>query len=403
MNENRSDSEKITSFLKDLSSAESKLGFKNTLNVFDAAGLGRQEIKHSKMLSFFLDPSKGHCLGDKILNEIILNNFDSISSRHPSQTIRPTTIFLNSIGDLYVHCEWKNIDIIAYSEILNFILIIENKVDAKESSKDGTSQLNKYANIIESDPKFANFSKLYLYLTIDGEEPTDKRWSTITHQDILGYLESSLYEVENAGIVTSEAKFFIKNYIDFLRKNIVTNPILENECRTIYQRHKELIDIIIQFTGADSGVSEFADEFSSRTNSQIYGNRSGKFAYIPNSLVNILPDNLLDKPWWGQSKPLLFWFFIDEKKQLKLILQVGPIVNKELRKNFISDLIEKLGLTINRKIKDQYTVLISHAIKVDMENDILLEQMINLHHKLDDLFEKIESTVTAFNFHYSEP
>jgi hypothetical protein len=390
--------EEIGAFLKDLATAEVKLGMKNSLNVFEAAGLARQETKHSRMLAFLLDPAKGHCLNAEVFKGLVLKNFDSIICPPCASPVRPTRLLLDGLGDLYIDCEWKHIDVLAYSESLNLVVAIENKIDAKESSKDGTTQLQRYANILESDPKFSSYSKLFLFLTVDGEEPSDKRWTTVTHADVLNYVEEPYNAARSTGGLTTEADFFVKNYIDFLRRKIVSNPLLEEECRSIYQRHKELLDMIIEIVGVRGGVSEYADIFAQKTQTMIYANRSGKFAYLPSTLANALPDGTLDKPWWGQQKPFLFWFYINDKQRLALIFQVGPMKDKKIRKKLVDTLVEAFELDRNRKTTDQYTVILSYATTVDQENDNLLEHMLELHSKFKEKIPRLEKIVSEFNF-----
>jgi hypothetical protein len=389
--------EKISTLLKDLSIAEVKLGMKNSLNVFEAAGLARQETKHSRMLAFLLDPSKGHCLDAEVFKGLVLKNFESIITPPSTNPISPTRLILDGLGDLFIDCEWRNIDVLAFSKSLNLVVVIENKIDAKESDKNGVTQLQRYAEIIEKDPIFSCYSKLFLYLTIEGDEPSDKRWTTVTHEDILGFVDEPFQTAIQTGGMTPEANFFVKNYTDFLRRKIVLNPLLEEECRLIYQRHKELLDIIIDIVGSRDGVSEYADLFAEKTDSVVLANRSGKLAYLPNTLMLALPDGTLDKPWWGQQKPLIFWFYINEKR-LKLILQVGPMKDKDVRKKLVDKIFEGLELERNRRTTDQYTVILSYSQQVDQESDGLMEKMIELNDKFSIHLPKLIQVINTFEF-----
>lgn len=399
MSADEASAEKIAAFLKDLSSTEIKHGFKNSLNIFEAAGLARQETKHSRMLAFLLDPTKGHCLDAEVFKGLVLKNYESIISPQGTNVVRATKLILDGLGDLFVECEWKNIDVLAYSESLKLLVAIENKIDARESSRDGTSQLQRYANLLENDPKFAQYSKLFLFLTIDGEDPSDKRWTTITHEDVLTFVEQPFIAAKDTGAVTAEADFFVRNYIDFLRRKIVSNPLLEEDCRLIYQRHKELLDMIIDIVGAKGGVSDFAQAFSEETDTKIFANRSGKFAYLPSSLVNSLPDETLERPWWGQQKPILFWFYINnEKQKLKLIFQVGPMKDKQIRKKLVDTLVETFQLDRSRKTTDQYTVIVSHTVSVDPESENLLEKMVELHERFKPHLPLLSQLISEFDF-----
>ncbi len=389
--------ERIASLLKDLATAELRLGYKNTLNVFEAAALGRQEIKHSRMLAFLIDPSKGHCLGGEVLKKLVLRNFGSIHSPAYGSVLKPTRLILDGINDLHVECEWKNIDVLAYSESQKLVVAIENKIDAKESSKAGKSQLSRYADTIDAEAKFADFSKLFLYLTVDGDEPTDGRWCIVMHEDVLGFVQESYDDATHTGGMTTEASFFVKNYIDFLRRNVVTNAELEEECRLIYQHHKGLIDKIIELVSASGGVSDFAEEFASNNSCEIYANRSGRFAYLPKQLANAMPDGTLQRVWWNQQKPVLFWFYIDDKKKLKLICQVGPMKDKAIRNKLVNELFSAFGKESNRRVTDQYTVIVSEKTDIDEESD-LLSKMQQLHARFEQKIAVVANLLTSFDF-----
>ena len=178
----------------------------------------------------------------------------------------------------------------------------------------------------------------------------------------------------------------------------MSNPRLEEECRLIYQRHKELLDTIMDIVGSRGGVSEYADSFAEKTNSVVLANRSGKLAYLPAELILALPDGTLDKPWWGQQKPLIFWFDINEKQRLKLILQVGPMKDKDVRKKLVDKIFEGLDLERNRKTTDQYTVIVSYSHQVDQESDDLMEQMLEMNEKFRMHLPKLIQVIKTFNF-----
>lgn len=179
----------------------------------------------------------------------------------------------------------------------------------------------------------------------------------------------------------------------------MSNPLLEEDCRLIYQRHKELLDMIIDIVGAKGGVSDFAQAFSEETDTKIFANRSGKFAYLPSSLVNSLPDETLERPWWGQQKPILFWFYINnEKQKLKLIFQVGPMKDKQIRKKLVDTLVETFQLDRSRKTTDQYTVIVSHTVSVDPESENLLEKMVELHERFKPHLPLLSQLISEFDF-----
>jgi hypothetical protein len=392
MNENQ-----IVNLLRDLEELEIKHQGRSTTNFFEAAGLGRQETRHSRFLSFLLDPSRPHGLSSKLFREIALANYHSIRCAEGSDIPSPATLMLDAASDLSVQCEWRNIDILCYSQNLGLVVAIENKIDAKETEKNGVSQLTRYFSTIESDPELAKMSKLCLYLTPEGEEPSDKNWCSINYQDILLCIETSLASAHNSGNTSSESEYLVNQYLDFLRRNIVSNPVLEADCRKIYQRHKDILIKIFEYAGVAGGISEYALGFAQSQDCKILAVRNDRFAYLPNYLDALIPIGTMDKPWWGQEKPLIFWFLLQERK-LKLHFHVGPMIDISKRRDLIDQIRFVLNQKNNRALTDKYTVIESYSLTIKDDETDLGEKFDELHIKMNHLLLKIEPVISKFNF-----
>ena len=349
------------------------------------------------MLSFLLTPSNAHGLGAQVLKGLVVPYFNQM--RHPeiSPQIRPTQFLLDSLSDVIVVCEWKHIDVLIYCDRLRFVIAIENKIDAREMERDGVSQLGRYATTLESDPKFSEYSKLYFFLTVEGEDPTDDRWIAITHNDVLSCLRKNYDDAQRDGTMPPEAKFFVNSYIDFLERNIVTNPILEEDCRQIYLRHKAILDLIGSFAASGVGISQYAAEFTEKVGASIVTNTPTRMAYLPNDLLQLLPDNTMEKSWWGQSKPIMMWFMMDDKNRLKMIFQVGPMKDLDIRLKFVEALFKIFDVKPKRSISDKYTSIMAPFVATTEDSD-LLELMLELHGRLAKHLPEVKRMIQTFNF-----
>lgn len=89
----------VVELINDLRLLEKKYAFRKSINIFEAAGLSRQEIRHSRMLSFLLDPTRNHGLEANIIKNILVayrqDDFPSIAH-----------ILLSDLSDAVVLCEW---------------------------------------------------------------------------------------------------------------------------------------------------------------------------------------------------------------------------------------------------------------------------------------------------------
>lgn len=387
--------ESISELLKDLRKLEVKHRLKNSINIFEAADIGRQEIKHSRMLAFLLNPMNAHCLGGELFKNLCISRFQSISG---AQQISAARLLLDQTSDLNVQCEWRNIDILVWSESLKVLVAIENKIDAKESFKHGKSQLNRYADILEEDAKFQSYSKLLLFLTVDGDDPADDRWEPYTYEQFLEILSDLLDEKIKTDSITDDARFLVTQYIEFLRRNVAMDPRFEEDCRQIYQKHKAILEKIFQVSGAGGQFSDLIQSFSDKTNSHVVRDRGDRFAYLPERLMSVLPSETLEIPWWGQSdKPILYWF-IQEDKKIRHIVQVGPMTDKEKRRNLVASLDKIFGKQRSREMGNMYTVICNNSISYSADDEDLLSKMISLHERVEKHLDEIITLVSKPEF-----
>jgi hypothetical protein len=149
---------KLLDLITDLDRFSREKRFSWGLNIFDAAGMQRQEIRHSHFLAFLLRPQESHGLGDAFLKRLVqkaLNNTSPVSA---------LTVALADYSDALVSREWRNLDLLVESKNNKFVFVIENKIDSSE----GDDQLSRYEAIVKS--AFPNENKLFAYLTEDGEQ-----------------------------------------------------------------------------------------------------------------------------------------------------------------------------------------------------------------------------------------
>lgn len=202
-------------------------------NIFSILNVERKEIRHSAFLSALLNPNSEHGLGNLFLSDFIKN----IVQKHKIN-------FEWDCNDVYVNTEEptekKNGRMDIYMESKGKIIIIENKIDAK----DGENQLICYENHARTKGK----NHCLLYLTLNGicasEISTNsknkklrakKDYFPISYKDdILPWLERCLEIVA----LYPKVRETIAQYIDLIKKltnmdnnmdKIILNRILANE------------------------------------------------------------------------------------------------------------------------------------------------------------------------------
>ena len=227
-----------------------------------------------------------------------------------------------------VRREWRNIDLLIESKSNNLVCVIENKIDSTE----GEGQLSKYSSII--DYEYPNYRKLFLYLTKESDPASNDLWSDISYSDVIDALQQAL---SRALTLSDGAKLVIDHYVSLIRRNIVPDQELIEQCRRLYAQHKDALDLIFRYGEADAFSTAADLFFKTHPDLKVLKIRSGAAVFLPALLFDIVPQ-FEETNWWVQSRPLLFWFNFRPHgdNKIGLVLEVGPFPS---RKPFAEDLL----------------------------------------------------------------
>lgn len=155
--------------------------------VLSVCGKGTQEIRYTQYLSYFLDPTKMHGLGNNLFKAILEPEFQNLKT---SFTLNTNTevipeIYLGSFTE-------KNKKISSFADvgIVNETqaIIIEHKILSGESMhpKSNLSQLKRYNRAIENNPYFQGKDIYKFYLTPTARTKTlDYGWNNMIHRDLI--------------------------------------------------------------------------------------------------------------------------------------------------------------------------------------------------------------------------
>ncbi|HPR92421.1 MAG TPA: PD-(D/E)XK nuclease family protein [Candidatus Dojkabacteria bacterium] len=164
-----------------------------------------------------------------------------------------TDIFDTLLMDFHnfnIQREWRNIDILAVSVEHRFVLCIENKIDSKEHN----NQLKRYREIVEEE--YPGYKKMLIYLSPDGGESSEPEyWCSMGYQNILDIIENSCKKIQ----LLPDAELLINNYIEMVRRDIVSDEKLAQVCAEIYAKHQKALDLI--FENKPDRASDIAEIF----------------------------------------------------------------------------------------------------------------------------------------------
>ena len=228
---------KITETLKPLKK------WTEEINIFSILKLDTYEIRHSNMLAWLIDPNGKHGLKDKFLKKLLDKSFNNIVGTD-NKDLTDNTI---------VYREKENIDILVVSDKYKLVCAIENKIFSDEHD----DQLERYRKWLEKTYK--DFTFILYYLTPYGIKPTDENWQTLDYEFILESLEDCL----KISQLNEKTTFYIKDYINTVRRSVVMNDKdLKDCCEKIYNKNKEELDLIFKYKpDRYAYVGKVCDEF----------------------------------------------------------------------------------------------------------------------------------------------
>lgn len=299
------DEEALRAFLLDIECLDKLKPWTDKFNLFDVLKISRTEIRHSNMLGWLLDANENHGLDDRFIKALL----QELIEKDSSGRYDPFKILLMDMYSFSVLREDENIDLLMISSEEKTLFAIENKVDSHEHS----DQLNRYRTLLERT--YPDYQKYYLYLTPQGEEPSDAvHWDILTYEEVLSALDRSSQDV----CLLLGAKLMINDYKDVIRRQIVEDQELIDVCNGIYNKHKRALDLIQEYKTDEKSVIKGAivevlkeKDVKGEIN---YSKKNGSCSFSTKSMSSYLPDLSGPNGSWGNEAVYSYWFEIKNDK-----------------------------------------------------------------------------------------
>jgi hypothetical protein len=317
---NQDDRKALEAFVVDNEDLERLELLSAEFNIFEAIGAVRQELRHSELLAFLLDPSENHGLGDGFLRRFLQRAVAGAASQAP---ISPVDLDVWELDDVEVRREWSNIDILVVDARNRFVALIENKIDSGEHS----DQLRRYWSAVEHE--FAGYRMLGLFLTPGEDDPSDGRYLAIDYE-MVADVAKRVVELRSSTI-GPDVKTVLRHYEQMLRRHIVSDSEIAELCRRIYRKHRHAVDLILLHR-PDAGQAAVRDlmERLIKDSADLVVDDSIK-TYLRFAPQNWASPKLTQGTGWTKSgRTLLFeGVFNVDRVFIKLTLGPGPTEVRE--------------------------------------------------------------------------
>lgn len=361
-------------------------------NIFSSLGIINQEIRHSNFLAWLLDPNETHNVSDYFITSFLkLATYNNANQNPELSLIDIDTLDLSKIQ---VFREWNNIDVLLVDDEQKLVCVIENKVDSKEHS----NQLLKYRKVVESN--YPDYRKLYVYLTVQGEEPeSEKIYIPISYNEVSILIENLL---ERKGTqLNDEIIVFIKHYNEMVKRYIMEESEVQELCEQLYKKHKKALDLIFKHK------PDVYNEIRDALEEIIDANDSLEKDHCSKSYIRFLPKNLDFFPkegeGWTKSKRILLFEIVNYDKEVNLILLIGP-GNSLIRQSIYdiakeNPLFNKTSAQLTKKWASIYKIKLSTISRLDgkTKDEIKEKLSVQLNKFFDNDYKLLEKDLMMLN------
>jgi hypothetical protein len=317
-------------------------------NIFDALGIVNAEIKHSNFLGWLLDPAESHGAGDLFLKAILMDMLRQTPEDLRPKGVSPIDLDGATIADVEIRREWRNIDLLIRCESPRLVIAIENKIRSGEHG----GQLLKYKKIVRE--AFPDDPSMFVFLTREGDEPSDDDWTTYSYGRIKEVLER--VRRTNEGAIGEDVDTFLDHYLHLIGSRLMDDQIIDDLCRKIYKNHRQAIELIIGRIGnASPGQDAVRDILAGIPDWTVVHSTDRAIIFVPTcSLDQLVSRRIAARP---VAAHWIFWQVRWYPRFCILEGVVGPADNVPLRRrvvNFLQDNGDSYGLS-NRKTRKKLT------------------------------------------------
>ncbi|MHC4643684.1 MAG: PDDEXK-like family protein [Planctomycetota bacterium] len=319
-----------------------------TFNAFRTLRIENAEIRHSNVLAWLLNPDESHGLADIILRRVFSNML--LESDANIEEISAAQVELMDFADIEVRREWKNIDLLIIDRTNKLVILIENKIYSSES----TGQLSRYLKEVKKE--FPGFVIVPVFFTLMGEEIADNyanaQYISYSYLQLLAVIDNLFAQRQSQ--LTEPVAIFIKQYMDTLRRLTMQDESLVELCKTIYRRHREAIDIIVEYGMIGAGQQAVEDVLSKEGDYENLCSRTNSVWFLPKSWSEIIPEN--STRWRHLCRRVsiaCFFQFRSSINKVRLICEVSQMDDPKLRLTCVNKL-QKAGFKFTKKAFEEH-------------------------------------------------
>ena len=262
----------------DLRELERLLG---QFNLFEVLRLTNNEIRHSNVLAWLLDPEETHGLRDLFLRRWLMRVFHENES-DAAPALDPVDIDSAPFSEVRIFREWAHLDLLIEIQVSGetWAVAIENKVWSSQHS----DQLATYRKRVKDAYPKARLA--FILLSVVAEEPEDDPYVVATYAQVKRELDRCLDE--QRGVLGDEPRLVIDHYRRTIETHFMPGSPVEELARKIYQAHRRALDVIFShrpdtISALTEQLAELLKEEVPKSALKMVGYTKGQIWLIPDS------------------------------------------------------------------------------------------------------------------------
>jgi hypothetical protein len=212
-----------------------------TPNLWHILGISRKEVLVTRFLAWLFDPSQEHGIGDSFLKAFLIRVLKSEQGK--STNLRPVEIEVADLSDAKIETEsylgGRRCDILISTAKKKFLVLIENKVVAKESDHQTQDYFEKCDEYYPAD-KYPN--RIFVFLTPNEVEAGYEKFIAVSYKEVLTALDIILKHSH----LDEHIRMIIQQFRENIQRGITMDQKTSDLIQDIYTQYGEILEYILQ-------------------------------------------------------------------------------------------------------------------------------------------------------------
>jgi hypothetical protein len=325
--------ERLHSLVNQTESFMELMSILRQFNPFKVLSVDEYEIRHSNFLAWLLNPNENHSIGDKFLRQFFSEVISTSKyySKYSFKDLKTKGLQNTEVLREYKIENGQKVDLIVVIHEFKTVILIENKIKAKEHS----DQLTAYYDFVKG--KYLKYRVVPIYLTLFGDDPKNNdEYFSYSYEQIFNNINMLLKSYRNT--IPDRQYEFINQYKEALQEVLeMADAKAIQLAKDIYSEYRDVFNFVFE-NAITNKFHEACNNFFKK-NGLIQVASAGNQIFFINSNINNMKDQKMGN--WKCKKPICLWFRKNGEAKLGIVIEIGPLLDLKKRNSILEKFHEK--------------------------------------------------------------